>query len=143
MIDKRLEKLAYILINHSLKIKKKDLFLIVGGNAATPLIKEVYKQALEVGAHPYAQIGVDGLAELFYKNANEKQLKYMSPIAKFEIENIDAKLGIICPENTRNLTNVDPKKQAARVGGTVGTKKRMEIAKKAAELEIRLLNVKV
>ena len=30
MIDKRLQKLAYILINHSLKIKKNDLFLING-----------------------------------------------------------------------------------------------------------------
>jgi len=112
VIDKRLEKLAHILITHSLEIKKKDLFMIIGGNTATPLIKEVYRKALEVGAYPYVKVGVEGLAELFYKKASEKQLKYMSPLAKFEIENIDAKLGIICPENTRNLTNVDPKKQA-------------------------------
>ena len=36
----------------------------------------------------------------------------MSPIAKFEIERIDARLVIISPENTRSMTNIDPKKQA-------------------------------
>ena len=45
--------------------------------------------------------------------------------------------------NVADLEKVDSKKQAARIGGTVGTKKRLEIAKKAEELEIRLLNMKV
>ncbi|MCK4348373.1 MAG: hypothetical protein KAW47_07135 [Thermoplasmatales archaeon] len=48
------------------------------------------------------------MAEIFYKKSLEKQLKYLSPVAKFEIENIDAKLGILSPENTRNMTNTDP-----------------------------------
>jgi aminopeptidase len=112
MIDKRLEKLAYILVNHSLGIKKNDLFVIGGSHLAAPLITEVYKQALKLGAYPYTRIGIDGLSEIFYKNASDKQLKYVSPIVKFEVENIDARLSIICPENTRSMTNVDPKKQA-------------------------------
>ena len=45
--------------------------------------------------------------------------------------------------NVVDLENVNPKKQAARISGTVGTKKRTEIAKRAEELEIRLLNLKV
>ena len=53
------------------------------------------------------------MAEIFYKKSLEKQLKYLSPVAKFEIENIDAKLGILSPENTRNMTNTDPRKQTA------------------------------
>jgi len=112
MIDKRLEKLAYILVNHSLGIRKKDLFVIGGSPQTAPLIKEVYKQALELGANPYVRIGMDGIAEIFYKHASEHQLKFVSPIARFEIKNIDARLSIIGPENTRDMTNVDPKKQA-------------------------------
>jgi large subunit ribosomal protein L32e len=42
----------------------------------------------------------------------------------------------------KELANIDAKKQAVRIGGTVGTKKRLEIAKKAAELDIRILNMK-
>jgi len=112
MIDKRLEKLANILIHHSLEIKKNDLFMIVGSPLTAPLITEVYKQSLKAGANPHVRIAIEGLAEIFFKNASEKQLKYMSPLGKFEIKNIDARLGIISPENTRSMTNIDPEKQA-------------------------------
>jgi large subunit ribosomal protein L32e len=42
----------------------------------------------------------------------------------------------------KELEVIDPKKQAVRIGSTVGTKKRLEIAKKASERDIRLLNMK-
>ena len=45
--------------------------------------------------------------------------------------------------NVSELQNINPKTQAARIGGTVGTRKRIDIAKKAAELDIRILNMKV
>ncbi|MCX6665242.1 MAG: 50S ribosomal protein L32e [Euryarchaeota archaeon] len=45
--------------------------------------------------------------------------------------------------NVLDLQKLNPKTQAARVGGTVGTRKRIDIAKKAAELDIRILNMKV
>ena len=45
--------------------------------------------------------------------------------------------------NVADLEGVDPKKQAVRIGSTVGTKKRLKIAKRAEELEIRILNMKV
>jgi len=43
--------------------------------------------------------------------------------------------------NVNDLESVNPKIQAARIGGTVGTKKRMDIEKKAEELEVRILNM--
>ena len=43
--------------------------------------------------------------------------------------------------NVAELESVDPKKQAVRINGAVGTKKRLEISKKADELDIRILNV--
>jgi len=42
----------------------------------------------------------------------------------------------------KELDAIDPKKQAVRIGSTVGTKKRLVIAKRAAELDIRVLNMK-
>ncbi len=112
MMDKRLEKLATILVRYSLEVKKNDLFRITGSHLAAPLIREVYKQAVMIGAHPFTHIGIDGLAEIYYKHSSEEQLRYVSPLSKPEIEQIDASLSIISPENTRNMTNIDPKKQA-------------------------------
>ncbi|MGI6009066.1 MAG: 50S ribosomal protein L32e [Methanomethylophilus sp.] len=42
--------------------------------------------------------------------------------------------------NTDDLEKIDPKTQAARIGGTVGTKKRVAIEDRAKELGIRVLN---
>jgi large subunit ribosomal protein L32e len=42
--------------------------------------------------------------------------------------------------NTAELARLDPKKDAARIGHTVGKKKRIEIINKAAELGIKVLN---
>ena len=112
MVDNRLKKLANILINHSLEIKKNDYFMISGGIKAIPLIKEVFTQSIEIGANPFIRIGLEELAEIFYKKASEEQLKFLSPISKFETQKIDAKLAIMSPENTRNMTNIDPKKQS-------------------------------
>jgi large subunit ribosomal protein L32e len=42
--------------------------------------------------------------------------------------------------NTAELARLDPKKDAARIGRTVGKKKRIEIINKAVELGIKVLN---
>lgn len=42
----------------------------------------------------------------------------------------------------KDLDKINPKTQAGRIGGSVGTKKRLLIAKRADELKIRLLNFK-
>jgi len=43
--------------------------------------------------------------------------------------------------NVNDLEGIDPKKQAARIGSSVGTKKRNDIEKKANELDVRILNL--
>ena len=43
--------------------------------------------------------------------------------------------------NINELKDIDNKKQAIRIGSTVGTKKRIQIEKKAEDLEIRILNI--
>lgn len=135
MIDKRLEKLATILIRYSLRLKKNDLFVISGSHLAAPLITEVYHQAVKLGAHPFTHIGIDGLAEIYYQYASEQQLKYVSPFSKFEIEQIDASLSIISPENTRNMTNINPKKQA--ISSAAHHQIHETFLKRAAKKELR------
>ena len=50
------------------------------------------------------------------------------------------KVCTFCVDHVDGLENIDPKKQAVRIGGTVGTKKRMAIEDRADELGIRVLN---
>jgi large subunit ribosomal protein L32e len=43
--------------------------------------------------------------------------------------------------NASDLEGIDPKIEAARISSTVGTRKRMDIEKKAEKLEVRILNL--
>lgn len=46
----------------------------------------------------------------------------------------------IAVNNINDIEKINPKTQAVRIGSTVGTRKRIEIEKKAEELDIRILN---
>ncbi len=113
-MDQRTQKLAKVLVHYSLKLKKGDLFKIEGEIVTLPLIEAVYNEAMKVGAHPYTMIRIPRNEEAFFKLASEAQLKYLSPLAKYEINTIDARLVILGSENTRNLSGIDPKRMATQ-----------------------------
>ena len=110
-MDSRVKRLANLLVHYSLKLKKGDLLRIDGETVSLPLIKAVYKEALNVGAHPYTQIRVQDNQEAFYNLASEEQMKFISPISRLEVNKLDALLTIWGHENTRALSGVDPKRQ--------------------------------
>jgi len=114
MYDKRYDIFAEILVRHSLHLQKNDLFILSGSPLTMPLVQAVYEKALEAGAHIHLRMGSEALSELFYKNASNEQLEFVSPLDRFEIENIGTKLSIIGTENTRFMSNVDPEKQSIR-----------------------------
>ncbi|MDR7418224.1 MAG: aminopeptidase [Armatimonadota bacterium] len=114
MTDPRLTRLARVLVQYSLAVKPGQLVRIDGPALAAPLITEAYREALAAGAHVYTNVSVDGTQEIFFKHASDEQLRFVSPVTAFEIERLDAHLGIWAHYNTRALTSVDPKRQAAR-----------------------------
>ena len=118
MRDPRLEKLAGVLVNYSVGVKRGQTVRINGSPVSQPLIVELYRKVIEAGGHPLVRMSPDELSEIFYKNASEEQLRYFSPITMYEIENVDCTIGIWAAENTKALTQCDPKRigmsQAAR-----------------------------
>jgi aminopeptidase len=114
MYDDRYDKIAEILLNHSLELKKNDVFLISGSNKVMPLIYFVFKKSLEIGAHPYVRLGSETLSEVYYKTASKQQLDYVSPLDIYEMKHVDARLSIIGTENTRYMSNINPEMQKIR-----------------------------
>jgi aminopeptidase len=118
MRDPRLEQLADVLVNYSVGVKKDQVVRISGPPIAQPLIVELYRKVVAAGGHPFTRMAPEELSEIFLKTATDEQLKYVSPISLFEYERIDCSIGIWGEENTKALTNVDPKRiglqQAAR-----------------------------
>jgi aminopeptidase len=118
MRDSRLEKLADVLVNYSVGVKPDQLVRISGPPLADPLIVELYRRVLAAGGHPTVRMAPEALQEIFLKEAGDAQLRYLNPIAQFEYQKIDCSIGIWAEENTKSLTNCDPKRigltQAAR-----------------------------
>lgn len=109
MFDSRVIKLADILVNHSLEVKEGERVLINGPSEAAPLIKEIYRKVLQNGGVPITDISIPGLQKIFFEESNEKQL---SDIEIYEMlyKKMDALIAINAPVNTKELTNIDPKK---------------------------------
>jgi aminopeptidase len=110
MRDPRLEKLADVLVSYSVGVQPRQLVRVHGPPSASPLIIELYRKVLAAGGHPVARTVPDELEEIFFKEASEEQLKFLSPISLFEVERIDCSIGIWAEDNTKALTNCDAKK---------------------------------
>ena len=67
---------------------------------------------------PLLRMAPEELGESMLKKGSDDQLKFINPVAMYEVEKIDVSIGIWADENTKALTNVDPKRmgmsQAAR-----------------------------
>jgi len=124
-MDPRITKYADVLLNYCIKVKKNQILGLRGTGLAAPLIKELYRQALKIGAHPYTRIGIDGLEEIYYNNASNAELNYISPLIKYEFDKIDSLVSIMSSYNTKSLMNVDPKKQAISAKASAPLSKKM------------------
>lgn len=112
MIDNRTAKMAKILVNYSLSIKEGDVFYIHGNEPTTPLMREVFKQALLKGAFPEIKIYDEELREILIKYGTDEQLSYVSPNSINNINSIDAVLRILGTNHTKALQNYDSRKIA-------------------------------
>jgi aminopeptidase len=109
-----LSKLARVLVHYSLAVRPGQLVRVAGPAIAAPLLLEAYREVIAAGGHAVVRASIDGTDEIFYKQATDEQLRFISPLQRHELETFDADLGVWANYNTRNLTGVDPQRQAMR-----------------------------
>ena len=114
MADTRLAKLAHLLVTYSLRLQPGDLLQIATTPLAAPLVREVYREALLAGAHPYTRISLPETQELLLKYGSDEQIGYIPRVNQQEIEDINALLTIWADANTKHLSGADPAKMALR-----------------------------
>ena len=110
--DIRLQRMAQVLVRYSLGVKKGDRLAIITGPSATPLVREVIREALHAGAYPQAIGDLPGVQEILLKEGSDEQLSYI-PVAQHIIfEEYEAMLQLSSQENTKELSGVDPARMA-------------------------------
>lgn len=111
-VDSRIEKLAKLCVHYSVNVKPKEKVWIQGDPLALPLFREIYKECLLRDAYPLATMSDSVFGYVFYEYAKEHQLKFVSPLRRFLVENVDVQINIFCNPNPKELTNIDSAKIA-------------------------------
>ncbi len=111
MSDPRQEKLARVLVDYSLEIGPKSRLLVSVNGRAEDLAREVYRLALRRGALVNVVQAVPGTQEILLKEGSDRQLGFLPPETLCQAREYDAHLMLRAPENTRELSGCDPKRQ--------------------------------
>jgi aminopeptidase len=106
-----IKKYAKLLVDYSLGVKPGNKLLIHSSYLAEELLKEVYACALKAGAYPEFKVSLNGTEKIFYDNASDSQLEYISPLSRYVYENYDTLLNIIAPFNLKELQNTPAEKK--------------------------------
>jgi aminopeptidase len=114
MYDQRLDLLASLLVNYCVETKPGDVVRINGSVSAADLIRAVYREILQAGGHPLLRLRLDGLDETFYRQASDAQIDFLNDVQRYEVEHIQASIGIWAPGNLRETAGIDPKRLARR-----------------------------
>jgi aminopeptidase len=105
------EKLAKIAVHYSLEVKPKQTVAIQSPTIAKEICLALYKEILLAGGYPTMNLGFPGQNELFFLNANDDQLKYVSELGKIVFEKFDHIIVVNATSNSRALEQIDPKKK--------------------------------
>lgn len=107
MKDIRNEKLAAVLLHHSLKVKAGESLVIRSSYNGKLLADEVYKQAIKAGLNAYTQITLSEQTKFLMENGTQEQFENMNRFLEPLYEKADAFVVIEAPDNVKNLSKVD------------------------------------
>ncbi len=86
----KIEKLAEIIVNHSIKVKENDRVLITyDGIEAMPLVKAITREAIKNKGTVTADYQNQDLENMIKENLTDKMIETKTKKMKFEVENYD------------------------------------------------------
>jgi aminopeptidase len=112
--DPRLESWATALVGFSVDVQPGQTVAIVGGVAAEPLLRAVYREVIRRGGFPVMLPSLHGLAVDLLTLGSDEQIGFISPVERFVYEQADVFVNVMAETNTKSLAGVDPARQTAR-----------------------------
>lgn len=112
--EKHIQRLAQILVRHSVKARKGEIVRVSTTELGRPLALEVFREILRAGAHPLLSARFEEADGIFYEEASAEQIAHLPPTKMSEAKTIDADIIIFAPANTRSLSHIPARKMADR-----------------------------
>ncbi len=113
-MDSMLAKYAKLLVHYCVELKEGERLFVSTTTLAEPLVREIWREALKVGAIVEVDLSFREKGRILYEEANERQLQHVPPLYKLAMEEFDAYLNIMAPFNLREDQNVDKAKTSIR-----------------------------
>lgn len=114
MAPTMLAKYAHLLVHYCLELQAGEKLYIKSTTMGEPLIREIYREALQVGALVEIGMSFREQARILLSQGTDEQLAYVSPAYQAAMENFDAYLFIRAPHNLREDQNTDPERSRKR-----------------------------
>ncbi len=113
MYDPRNDKLADLIVNHSLKLTKGEKVLVQGNGLVTePLVRAIVKAAKAVGALPMYKLENPATLREWLKDATPDQLDLAAEADAYQMKLMDAYVGFSAPTNALELSDLPGKTMA-------------------------------
>jgi aminopeptidase len=116
-MDSRITNLARIIVEHSLLIEP-DQRVHIGcwpfSPRAVPYLKEITQAVIRAGAYPLIDLEPEFFETMLLKEGNDSQLAFIDPRLMMMIQEWERSIVLLCEENTRRNSSVDPERQAFR-----------------------------
>lgn len=112
MKDIRIQNLAKILVQYSVRAKSRELIAVDATTQAEPLVIAIYEELIRAGAFPVAHLAPSEASEIFFKLGKPHHFTSITPLQRARADYLDGSIYIDSSPNTRALSTVDPKKQA-------------------------------
>ncbi len=109
-----LTKYANLLVQYCVEIKPGDRLLIKSTTLAEPLVREVYRSAIRVGALVETELEFREKERILIEEGADSQLKHMSTLFSKAMFEFEAYILIKAPFNLREDQNNDPDKSKIR-----------------------------
>ena len=111
-MNRYLEKLATVIIDHSTKVQEGETVLIDGPVNASEILEELYRQVIERGAYPVLDVNLPGTREYLLNHGTDNQLSYIPVGTEDRISTAQVTISILSETNIYALSNIPPDKYA-------------------------------
>jgi aminopeptidase len=106
MLDPRVDRLADVLIRHSLKLKPGDKVLLESYDAPSEVVAHLVRRIGEAGALPLVETRQNQVLRALYQAGTEAQMRLIGELELARMKQMDAYIGLRGADNSTELSDV-------------------------------------
>jgi len=113
-MESMISKYAQLLVNYSLELKAKEKLYISTTLLAEPLVREIYRQAVKIGAVVEVDFAFREQSRILLNEGSEFALTHAPTLHSRAMEEFDAYLNIRAPYNLNETNNINKENRKIR-----------------------------